>query len=194
MDEEIKVDYDRDLFAFVEALGRGGEGRNVKPESDGQQQQQQQQSSSWSVAYEPSDRATTTSSPKPSNLPPRWGNDACTSTSSLGFDTYTEITDAFDSWLTCLIDVGTNLTSAKVFKRSGITQTVNQMLEDRLIEAHDALDLKCIGNTWMRLLNSYQLYRAGCRRYRRKIISCLLELVSAHQISEDLCTEIFDQL
>ena len=106
---------------------------------------------------------------------------------------YARMTDAFDSWLTCIIDDdddGTHLTSARVFGGKEITETVYKMEKDGLIGTWESLELRGIGNTWMRLFCHYTLNRTGRRHHRREVISCLLELFSSALISEDLCIDV----
>ena len=205
MDEEIKVDGDDTLFAFVDALGGDRRESKEELEADGQQQQQQQQQqlSDWTSLYGSLDSTPLPPPPPPPPLepsapspppPPSSGIDTYTSTDDLQLDIYTELTEAFDNWLTRLIDAGSHLTSTRVFKGTGITETINQMCADGLIGSHESYELRCIGNAWMRLLYAYQLYRTGCRNYKRRIIGCLLELFSSHLISEDLCADICVQL
>ena len=201
MDEEIKADGDDTLFAFVDALGGDRRESKEELEADGQQQQQQQQQqlSDWTSLYgsldstplPPPPLEPSAPSPPP---PPSSGVGTYTCTDGQHLDIYTELTEAFDSWLTRLIGLGSHLTSTRVFKGPGITETVNQMCADCLIGSHESFELRCIGNAWMRLLYAYQLYRTGCRNYKRRIIGCLLELFSSHLISEDLCADICVQL
>ena len=187
MDEGIKAVGDSDLFAFVEALGDGSGGGEEQFKSEANVQQQQQ-SRVWPPPPQQPE----------SSAPPRSEIDACTSSSpSSSLRTagiYAEITDAFDNWLTRLVDAGAHLNSARVFRGKGITETVHQMCADGLIGSHESLELRWIGNTWTQLLHYFTLYRTGCREHKRTIISCLLELFSSHLISEDLCVEVCAQL
>ena len=68
------------------------------------------------------------------------------------------------------------------------------MLEDGLIGFSDAGELRFIGNLWIRLMNSYTLYRAGCHSYKCDIISILFDLYAAKLIGKDLCIQICAEL
>ena len=110
-------------------------------------------------------------------------------------DNWADITNVFDNWLICLIDTERRIcTPGKSLKSDRINQSIDGMLHDGLINFSDAGELRYIGNLWIRLLNSYTLYRAGCPSYRYDIISIVFDLYASKQIGKELCIQICTEL
>ena len=108
-------------------------------------------------------------------------------------DIWIVISNAFDSWLARIVDVESRLNTDHSFKNDRIDQTIQRMLEDGLIGTCDANELRFVGDAWMRLLNSYSYYSIGCCAYRRDVISALLDLHSARQITKTIFLNVCDQ-
>ena len=109
-------------------------------------------------------------------------------------NTWWSIEDTFDNWLTSLIDIERRISTSKSLKGKHISQSIDGMLRDGLIGICEASELRYIGNCWTRLMNAHTLYSAGCHSYKYDILSTLLDLYSAKQITKELCIEICEQL
>ena len=110
-------------------------------------------------------------------------------------NTWMDMTNVFDNWLCCLIDTDRRIcTPGKSLRSDRINQSIDGMLEDGLIGFSDASELRFIGTSWIRLLNCYALYSAGCRSYKRDIVSLLIELYASKQIGKELCIQICTEL
>ena len=110
-------------------------------------------------------------------------------------NTWMDLTHVFDNWLCCLIDTERRIcTPGKSLRSDRINQSIDGMLEDGLIGFSDASELRFTGNSWIRLLNCYALYSAGCRSYKRDIVSLLIELYASKQIGKELCIQICTEL
>ena len=110
-------------------------------------------------------------------------------------NTWMDMTNVFDNWLCCLIDTDRRIcTPGKSLRSDRINQSIDGMLEDGLIGFSDASELRFIGNSWLRLLNCYALYSAGCRSYKRDIVSLLIDLYASKQIGKELCIQICTEL
>ena len=109
-------------------------------------------------------------------------------------DIWDVMSNAFDSWLTRIVDVESRLNTDHSFKNHRIDQAVQRMLEDGLIGVRDANELRFVGDSWMRLIDSYSYYSIGCRVYRQDIVSALLDLFSARQITKTIFLKICEQL
>ena len=121
--------------------------------------------------------------------------DTWTTTVAETSDTWSDIRNVFDNWLMCLIDTEQRICApGKSLKSDRLKQTIDCMLEDGLIDFSDARELRFIGDSWIRLMNSHTLYTTGCRSYRRDIISTLLDLYAARQIDKELCVQICAEL
>ena len=84
-------------------------------------------------------------------------------------DIWDVMSNAFDSWLTRIVDVESRLSTDHSFKNHRIDQAVQRMLEDGLIGVRDANELRFVGDSWMRLIDSYSYNSIGCRVYRQDI-------------------------
>ena len=109
-------------------------------------------------------------------------------------DIWPVMSNAFDSWLTCIVDVESRLTTDHSFKNHRIDQAIQRMLEDGLIGVCDANELRFVGDSWIRLLNSYSYFSIGCRSYRRDVVAALLDLFSARQITKTAFLNVCEQL
>ena len=109
-------------------------------------------------------------------------------------DIWDVMSNAFDSWLTRIVDVESRLSTDHSFKKHRIDQAIQRMLEDGLIGVCDANELRFIGDSWMRLIDSYSYYSIGCRAYRQDIFSALLDLFSARQIAKTIFLKVCEQL
>ena len=162
--------YSDTLTDFVDSLG-GNEGEE-KPETLDQACDQSGEWSTvdeWPATHEPS-------------LEPAVRN------------TWWDIEDTFDNWLTCLIDIERRISTSNSLKGKHISQSIDGMLRDGLIGFCEANELRYIGHCWTRLMNAYTLYSAGCHSYKSDIISTLFDLYSAKQITKELCIEICGHL
>ena len=105
--------------------------------------------------------------------------------------TWMDISDAFDNWLTCLIDADHRICiPGKSLKGDQIKQTIDDMLEYGLIDVCAANELLYVGNLWLRLMNAHTLYNVGCISYKRDIVSLLMDLYTVKQIDKELCIDI----
>ena len=105
--------------------------------------------------------------------------------------TWMDISDAFDNWLTCLIDTDHRICiPGRSLKGDQIKQTIDDMLEYGLIDVSAANDLLHVGNLWLRLMNAHTLYKAGCISYKRDVVSLLMDLYTVKQIGKELCIDI----
>ena len=105
--------------------------------------------------------------------------------------TWTDISDAFDNWLTCLIGTDHRICiPGKSLKGDQIKQTIDDMLEYGLIDVCDANELLHVGNLWLHLMNAHTLYNVGCISYKRDVISLLMDLYTVKQIGKELCIDI----
>ena len=105
-----------------------------------------------------------------------------------------DITESFDNWLMRLVDIERRISTSKSLKGKHINQSIEGMLEDGLLGYSEASELRFIGHCWMQLTNAYTLYSAGCHSYKSDIISSLLDLYSAKQVTKGLCMEICGHL
>ena len=175
------------LTAFVDALGDEGEGA---VECDGQTQTVAEAGSAWSSVD--GDRSVVDAWPTGDAVKDEQTQmDTYWSEPERASDTWADITNVFDNWLCCLIDTEQRIcTPGKSLKSDRINQSIDGMLEDGLINFSDASELRFIGNSWLRLSNSYALYKAGCRSYKCDIISLLFDLYASKQIGKELCIQI----
>ena len=105
--------------------------------------------------------------------------------------TWMDISDAFDNWLTCLIDTDHCIClPGKSLKGDQIKQTIDDMLEYGLIDVCDANELLHVGNLWLRLMNAHTRYNAGCISDKRDTISLLMDFYTVKQIGKELCINI----
>ena len=162
-----------ELCKFVNALGDSNEkNKPTTPEPD-----DLSGSNAWSVTSEPSLSDTGV-----------WSD----GTSS---DIWVDITDALDHWMASLIDVETRISTHKSLKSHRINQSIDRMVGDGLISICEANDLRFVGDSWMRLLDTYSLYSAvGSQSYKREIFSTLIDLYSAKQITKELFLRICNEL
>ena len=109
-------------------------------------------------------------------------------------DIWADISDALDSWMKCIIVAESRHNNINISIDQRIEQSIHRMLEDGLLDVCDAHELRFIGDSWLRLLNAYSCYSIGCITYKRDIVSALLDLFSAKQISRDLFINICEQL
>ena len=99
-------------------------------------------------------------------------------------DVWMDLSNAFESWLGCIIDVESRISTHQSRKNHHIDQSIQRMLEDGLLNTWDADDLRFIANSWLRLLNAYACYSIGCHTQKRVVISSLLDLFSSKQITK----------
>ena len=141
----------------------------------------------WSVSGEPSPSETRPVTPEPTSV------DAWTTTTAAD-NTWLDITATFDDWLMRLVDIERRISTGKSLKGKHISQSIDGMLQDGLIGYSEASELRYIGHCWTRLMNAHTLYTAGCHSYKYDILSTLLDLYSAKQITKELCIDICEQL
>ena len=189
----MDVDGKDALCAFVDALGEGDQKPAVKcedPETSNQWPVVDKDSvGGWPSAqdcYHRNGDANNGGDTWPKNLED--GEDGTS-------NTWMDMTNVFDNWLCCLIDTDRRIcTPGKSLRNDRINQSIDGMLEDGLIGFSDASELRFIGNSWLRLLNCYALYSAGCRSYKRDIVSLLIDLYASKQIGKELCIQICTEL
>ena len=141
----------------------------------------------WSVTGEPSPSETQPVTPESTSV------DAWTTTTAAD-NTWLDITATFDDWLMRLVDIERRISTGKSLKGKHISQSIDGMLQDGLIGYSEASELRYIGHCWTRLMNAHTLYTAGCHSYKYDILSTLLDLYSAKQITKELCIDICEQL
>ena len=106
-------------------------------------------------------------------------------------DLWVDISDALDNWLDRIVDIEArhnNIRTSSIDVR--IKQSIQRMLEDGLLNICEAGELRFVGDSWLRLLNSYSCYSIGCTTYKHDILSALLDLFSAKQITRELFISI----
>lgn len=109
-------------------------------------------------------------------------------------DIWEVMSHAFDRWLERIIDVESRLNTDHSFKKHRIDQAIQRMLEDGLIGICDANELRFVGDSWLRLLNAYSCSSVGCRTYKQDVVSALLDLFSARQITKSIFVKICEKL
>ena len=104
------------------------------------------------------------------------------------------LSNAFESWQKCLVDVEVRVRDRSTTTKQRIDETIYRMLEDGLIGTCHASELRYTGESWTRLMNAYACYSVGCLNYKQDIIATLLDLFTAKQIARELFIEICSQL
>ena len=186
-----------ELLDFVDAL-------DEKPARSSLGEEDENLTDTWSIKGERTSSSSSSSKPEtdtrgePSFTAPASETDAWTMTSDEPSepetDVWMDITNAFESWFTRIIDVESRISAHQSLKSTRIDQSIQRMLQDGLVNICDANELRFVGDSWLSLMNAYSCYSIGCRTYKRDIISALLDLFSTKQITKEAFVQICEQL
>ena len=100
-------------------------------------------------------------------------------------DLWQNIADAAYNWSQRIVDAE-SLHVRSTDLRSDIENSIYRLQLDGFLSTHDVGELRYTTDLWVELLNSLSSYLMGCIFLKKNIISLLLKLYSAKQISEEI--------
>jgi len=103
-------------------------------------------------------------------------------------DLWQNIADAAYNWSQRIVDAE-SLHARSIDFRSGIENSIYRLQLDGFLSTYDVGELRYTTDLWVELLNSLSSYLMGCIFLKKNIISLLLKLYSAKQISEEIFIE-----
>ena len=103
------------------------------------------------------------------------------------------IANALDNWTQRIVDTETRQSKCTTFQQR-ISESLDRMRGDGLLNHHDIAELQHVTNLWSHLLAAASCYTVGCAFAKRDVITLLLELYSLKQLTSDLFVEACLQL
>ena len=103
-------------------------------------------------------------------------------------DLWQNIADAAYNWSQRIVDAE-SLHVRSTDLRSDIENSIYRLQLDGFLSTYDVGELRYTTDLWVELLNSLSSYLMGCIFLKKNIISLLLKLYSAKQISEEIFIE-----
>lgn len=98
---------------------------------------------------------------------------------------WNDITNACESWSSKVLDAESNQSTSATFQQT-IEDSLRRQQLDGFLCSQDLSELRYVAQLWTELLNASSCYALGCIFVKRKILTILLELYTLKQITNDL--------
>ena len=159
----MDVTTDKDLFNFVENLGKEEEGTTITTVVDAVADSMLQSNNDENIC----------------------SNNNANQQESSAANLWEDIANALEDWTQRVLDVESRHSKVINFQQTIENSLLRQQL-DGFLCSQDLSELRYIATLWIDLLNASSCYNLGCIFVKKNILSILLELYTLKQISNDL--------
>ena len=181
----MDVTSDRDLFDFIESLGKEEEEKysaTITATATAATAVHNNTNRIDTAISDSDSIATTSSIISDQDLIERVG------------DVWQDIFDALNNWSERILSIESQYTNKITNFRNTIEESLARQQLDGFLNHQDVSEIRYIGSLWINLLQATSCYTVGCISVKRNIISYLLELHTLGQINKRLFIETCLQL